>query len=254
MQSIRSEDENYGNISRKRFVEVIKSFEENGYNSNSELVIDEKLHLVDGSHRLALALYFAVPRLKVRIVERKEEIYYGKDWFVKSFSNEECKIIEETFLLSEKSWFGSIKGILWPSVADYFDEIVETINDQYEVSNIKDYVFDTEGFREIVYKIYQVDSIAEWKINTKLKHMTPFSPYRIRTFDIGMGNPEFRMKKAVVGVLSNKGAELKDSIRKQYMGRVPGYFSDIIFHTADNFYQSNYMESLFCDEASNKQI
>ena len=254
MQSIRSEDENYGNISRKRFVEVIKSFEENGYNSNSELVIDEKLHLVDGSHRLALALYFAVPRLKVRIVERKEEIYYGKDWFVKSFSSEECKIIEETFLLSEKSWFGSIKGILWPSVADYFDEIVETINDQYEVSNIKDYVFDTEGFREIVYKIYQVDSIAEWKINTKLKHMTPFSPYRIRTFDIGMGNPEFRMKKAGVGVLSNKGAELKDSIRKQYMGRVPGYFSDIIFHTADNFYQSNYMESLFCDEASNKQI
>lgn len=39
MQSIRSEDENYGNISRKRFVEVIKSFEENGYNSNSELVL-----------------------------------------------------------------------------------------------------------------------------------------------------------------------------------------------------------------------
>lgn len=82
--------------------------------------------------------------------------------------------------------------------------------------------------------------------------MRPFSPYRIRIFDIHMNNPEFRMKKAVKGILSDKGAKLKEKIRELYKGKVTGYFSDIIFHTADNFYQSECIEKLFREECAVK--
>ncbi len=252
MQSERAQNVLYGEISLQRFLKLINSYEKNGYKEDSELVIDEKLHLVDGSHRLALAIYFGVARLTVRIVQREDEVFYGKEWFERVFSSKECKIIEKKLFVIEAGWAGSIKGILWPSVAEYFDEIISVIEEQYEVTNINDIEFASNNFERIVYEIYQMDSIAEWKINTKLKYMRPFSPYRIRIFDIHMNNPEFRMKKAVKGILSDKGAKLKEKIRELYKGKVTGYFSDIIFHTADNFYQSECIEKLFREECAVK--
>lgn len=249
MQSQRAQDMSYGKISMQRFIKLIESYEKKGYKENSELIIDEKLHLVDGSHRLALALYFGVTRLTARIVQRDDEVLYGKEWFAGVFSQEECIMIENKLSLIEPEWSGTIKGILWPSVAGYFDEIISVIQEQYVVTNIRDIEFTTEKFEKKVREIYQMDSIAEWKINTKLKYMRPFSPYCIRIFDIHMDNPEFRMKKAVEGILSDKGAKLKENIRERYKGKVTGYFSDIIFHTADNFYQSECIEQMFRENA-----
>lgn len=252
MQSRRAQDGSYGRISMQRFRKLIQSYEKNGYEEDSELIIDERLHLVDGSHRLALAIYFGVARLTVRIVKREDEIFYGREWFAELFSDDECKIIEEKLSVTEAGWSGVIKGILWPSVAEYFDEIINVIREQYPVTNINDIEFAPDEFEKIVHEIYQMDSIAEWKINTKLKYMKPFSPYRIRVFDVYMGNPEFRRKKAVEGILSDKGANLKEKIREIYKGKVSGYFSDVIFHTADNFYQSGCIEKLFSGECAVK--
>lgn len=252
MQNERTQDASYGRISTQRFIKLIESYEKNGYKEDSELIIDERLHLVDGSHRLALAIYFGVARLTVRIVKRENEVFYGKEWFSELLSQEECKMIENKLSFIEVGWFGVIKGILWPSVTAYFDEIIDVIEEQYSVTNIYDIEFAPDEFEKIVHEIYQMDSIAEWKINTKLKYMKPFSPYHIRMFDIHMGNPEFRMKKAVEGILSDKGAKLKEKIRELYKGKVSGYFSDIIFHTADNFYQSECLEKLFFEECAIK--
>lgn len=245
MQSERAKDASYGKISLQRFIKLIESYEKNGYKKESELIIDEGLHLFDGSHRLALAIYFKIARLTVRIVKRETEVFYGKEWFEELFSQEKCNTIEEKLAIIETDWSGTVKGILWPSVATYFDEIVGVIEEQYAVTNINDMVFSADEFEQIVKEIYRMDSIAEWKINTKLKYMRPFSPYYVRLFDIDLGNPEFRMSKAAKGILSDRGAKLKEKIREMYKRRISGYFSDIIFHTADNFYQSARIEKLF---------
>ena len=245
MQSKRAQDDSYGEVSLQRFIRLIQSYETNGYLADSELIIDKELHLVDGSHRLALAIYFGIHRLTVRIVKREDKAVYGKEWFGQFFSDEECRIVQNRLLASEREWTGTIKGILWPSVGEFFDEIVELIGEQYPVTNVNDFMFTPDKFEDIVYEVYEMDSIAEWKINTKLKYMKPFSPYCIRTFDIHMNNPEFRMKKAVEGILSDKGAKLKEKIREIYKEKITGYFSDIIFHTADNFYQSECIEKIF---------
>lgn len=248
MQSERAQDDSYGLVSLQRFIKLIQSYEINGYQADSELIVDKDLYLVDGSHRLALAIYFGVHRLKVRIVKREDEIAYGQEWFKQFFTDKECRIIEKKLLVSEREWTGTIKGILWPSVGEFFDEIVELIREQYPVTNINDFVFTPDKFEKKVYKIYEMDSIAEWKINTKLKYMKPFLPYRVRTFDIHLNNPEFRMKKAIAGILSDKGAKLKEKVREIYKEKISGYFSDIIFHTADNFYQSECIDKIFHED------
>ena len=245
MQSGRGQEVSYGKTSLQEFIELIEACEKNGYKEESELIIDEELYLVDGSQRVALAVYFGITRLTVRIDKREGKDSCGKEWLVGVFSQEECKAIEKRLLLIEGRWTGKIKGILWSSVAEYFDEIIDAIGEQYSVSNINDFVFEWDEFEQIVKEIYRMDSIAEWKINTKLKYMRPFSPYCIRLFDIDLGNPNFRMSKAAKGILSDRGAKLKEKIREMYKSRISGYFSDIIFHTADNFYQSARIEKLF---------
>lgn len=250
MQKLRINDVSYGKISSQRFIELIKSYEKNGYDGKTELIIDNKLQLLDGSHRLALSIYFGVPKLKARIVAR-EEVYYGKEWFLENFSRGECQKIEEKFLEVKTSWIKPIKGILWPSAAEFFDDIIETIRQQYAVSNIKDIVLTSDEFEENVYAVYRLDDIAEWKINTKLSYMKHFSEYRLRTFDIDFGNPQFRVRAAGGGILSDKGARLKEEIRERYKGRVKEYFPDIIFHTADNFLQTQYIQKLFSSKIQN---
>ena len=168
MQNNRICDDSYGRISLQRFIKLIQSYEKNGYDDNSELIVDDKLQLLDGSHRLALAVYFGITQLRVRIVSG-EDIDYGKGWFQKFFSPEECEMIEEKFSGVKKSWMHPIKGILWPNVAEYFDAIIDVIERQYVVTNIKDMKLTSKQFDEMVYEIYRLDDIAEWKINTKLK-------------------------------------------------------------------------------------
>ena len=202
------------------------------------------------ARRLALAIYFGVTKLKARIVS-EEEIYYGKEWFFKNFSCEECQIIEEKLSEIERSWFNPIKGILWPNVEIYFNDIIDTIKQQYTVSNIEDIILNSDEFEEIVYSIYRLDDIAEWKINTKLKYMKHFSTCHIRIFDIDFGNPEFRVKAAGGGILSDKGAKLKEKIRELYKGKVTEYFPDIIFHTADNFLQTRSIEKILGEKVRN---
>ena len=41
-----------------RFRKLIESYENNGYDSSSEIELDSCLHLYDGSHRMAMALYY----------------------------------------------------------------------------------------------------------------------------------------------------------------------------------------------------
>lgn len=238
-------DDTCEKMSVQRFTQLIKSYEKGEYDENSELITDEELQVIDGLHRLALAIYFEVSRLKVRIVQKEEKNYNGKAWFENLFSEEELGIIEEKVLDIEDKCTGTIRGILWPSVANYFDDIINIIRQQYSVSNVHDFVLDLDEFTKLTYDIYRIDSIAKWKINTKLKCMIPFSPYRIRIFDIDMKNPEFRLNNTGERVLSDKGTKLKEKIREIYKEKIIGYFPDIIFHTADNFYQSRYLEKLF---------
>ena len=48
----------------ERFIALIKSFESNGYNG-SPLIMDKTGNIVNGTHRLALLIYFSIPTVNV---------------------------------------------------------------------------------------------------------------------------------------------------------------------------------------------
>ena len=225
-----------------RFQELIKSIKEYGYDENSEIIVDCNLRLIDGAHRVALAIYHNISKVKIRILKKSSDIDYGLKWFEQCFNSEECNLIAEQLEELSKRWFFPIKGILWPTVAPYFQEITELISNQYAVMNIADYELPKEVFQRFVYGVYHIDDIAEWKVLSKLKYFGEKDFYCIRMFDIHMRHPDFRVKKSG-STISRNGEKLKKIIRDKYKNRIE-YFPDIIFHTGDNFFQSEYLDAL----------
>jgi hypothetical protein len=242
MQDARVHD-GYSEIAVKRFAELIESFQEHGYDSDSEIIVDKNLKLMDGSHRMALAIYMGIPYVRIRIQDKIADVDYGMEWFQQQFSKEECEVLHQLEQNLYKKCHLPIKGIIWPAAQAYFDEITKEITGEFNVSYVKDYSFPKSIFPQFAHQIYKIDEIAEWKINMKLEHIGDRDIYKVRILDIDMDYPDFRIKKAGK-TISREGEKLKCLIREKYRDKVENYFTDIIIHTADNYMQSEYIEKI----------
>ena len=85
--------EDYSIYAERRFKELIKSFENEGYDESSEIFVDNELHLIDGAHRLALAVYHEKPKVCIRIFDKKQNVQYGPKWFSNYFNASELELI-----------------------------------------------------------------------------------------------------------------------------------------------------------------
>lgn len=233
----------YARIAINRFKQLIVSVEQYGYDRDSEIIVDKNLRLIDGSHRLALAIYHNILKVRIRVVDRFEEIHYGMEWFSAFVDKRWCDILKHQFENISLNWIYPIKGVIWPTVNSYFEEITEKISEQYEVRHIEDFDFPQEIFDRFVYGIYHVDDIAQWKVKSKIEHFGRQTSYRVRLMDIYIANPDFRIKRTGT-TISRQGEKLKKLIREKYQDKVDNYFHDIIFHSADNYFQSEYMQLL----------
>lgn len=242
----------YEVMAEKRFKDLIASYEENGYNISSEIVLDCNLMLVDGSHRLALALYYGIETISCKIKSSASNIQYDITWFIEhGFSMCEVRVIEEKCKeLLEKNT-GEVACVLWPPVEKYYDEITEKLSFLHEVVSVKDYTFADETFKRAVKGIYSSDDIADWKIEKKISGMKCYGK-TIRIIGLRVKKPRFRLKMTNGHTLSVEGENIKRIIRNAYKGKITNYFHDIIIHTGDNYGQSQVVLSLLEDHFSLK--
>ena len=96
----------YSEISVNRYKALIRSFEQRGYDSRSEIIVDSNLGLINGAHRVALAIYYKIPNVKLRIENGTKDIRFGMEWFQQYFCSEECKILEEKLKGISMNWQG----------------------------------------------------------------------------------------------------------------------------------------------------
>ncbi|MCQ2959525.1 MAG: hypothetical protein MJ198_04970 [Bacteroidales bacterium] len=61
----------------KEFKDLLESVKKNGYDRNSQLIVDKELYLVNGTHRMALALYNNVSEITVEYWNRKNIVEKG---------------------------------------------------------------------------------------------------------------------------------------------------------------------------------
>jgi hypothetical protein len=245
MQSKRISPQ-YSDIAVSKFKELILSWSEVGYKKESKIVCDNNLQLIDGSHRLALSIYFNNEFLNCKVYPWSETINYGIDWFLENdFSLDDMNLIQAKYNEVYNRYSNTISCVLWPPVFPYFDEITELIKYKYSVSNIKDLTFKDETFERAVKGIYYLDDISDTKIDKKIEYMKDFYPKTIRIMNVKFDDPQFRLKAFNNSTISKEGEILKKIIRNNYKLKIDNYFHDIIVHTGDNFKQSEFISHLF---------
>lgn len=89
----------YESHNENRFIDLIKSFEDKGYDASSKIETDKKLRLYDGSHRLALAIYYDIRKVAVQMSYTDHgNRNFGLKWFIDNeFSEIEISRIRNRF-------------------------------------------------------------------------------------------------------------------------------------------------------------
>ena len=238
---------NYGEEAIVNFKKLIKNWEENDYDQKSCIEVNKNIKLLDGSHRLAMALYYKLKDISIRVYMDENNPEYNIEWFLENdFTKDEINCIVEKYneIIDIYNNGIEISGILWSPAVNYFDEIIEKIKLLYHVKEVKDIEFSDETYARMVKAIYSIDDIDDWKVEKKIEYMNNFSPKKIRYFSIHIEKPKFRFKQANYNTILTQGEKLKQIIRNCYRDKIDNYFYDIIFHTSDNTKQCEYISKL----------
>lgn len=231
-----------------RFKELIESYEKHGYDAQSEIMLDCNLHLIDGSHRMALALYYKYWNISCAVMPYELEVKYGMKTFVEyGFTRQEIALIQSRYEALKNEIHVPFVCTLWSPAAPYFDEIIERLSLVCEIIDFHDFVFDEFNYAQMVRKIYSVDDIEKWKIEKKLEHMHPdeqSGAWPMRVVRLKMDKPRFRRKGSTQNTLSMEGEDLKRMMRNGFKEKVDDYFYDTIIHIGDNYRQNEFISYL----------
>ena len=222
-----------------KFKELILDIKQNGFDECSLIPVDKNQALIDGSHRLAAALYFGAKMVPLKLNRYKFNTDYSLNWFKKNdFSNEEISLIEnkKNEIFYKNGIYFQI--ILWPPMQEYFDEIEEDIKRKYKVLNSYEIDFkNSDTFKNFVFSVYESDDIEAWKIEKKLEGFNNYSSI-VKVIEIEIVNPRFRRKSLNNHDISQEVEAIKKEYRSKYSKKIKNYFYDIIMHIGDNYHHT----------------
>ena len=243
MQNARIGD-GYSKEAVAKFKELIQSYKRNGYDKNSFIILDKNLTIIDGSHRIAMALYYNYSNITALILNKEVNVNYSFDWFMKNnFSYDEVKLINKTGNELRRNILTPFSCIVWAPAVEFYAEITKDLSMFGDVLSVKKTVYSSEEYKNVVKTIYAIDDIESWKIDKKLEYMAKYKSELI-SIDLLIDNPDYRIKTKTGLPLSRVGEYVKAAIREKYAKRINDYYFDIILHIGDNLYQSCYMRDV----------
>ncbi len=239
----------------ERFKNLIDSYQKDGYDETSEIELDNNLNLIDGSHRMALALYNEEGFISCKVRPFKLEVNYGIEWFiVNGFTQEEIMILREKYKELHSKLIVPFTCTIWPPAQAYFEEISENLSLYGRVTEVEDFELTPHNFKALTKGIYHVDDIENWKIEKKLQMMGCTESMKVRMVQLQLEEPSFRLKQTNNKTLSKQCEVIKQVIRGAYKGKVDNYFHDTILHIGDNFYQNEHIYKLFTTKLDIKSV
>ncbi len=220
--------------SEDQYRHLIESVATNGFDVDSEVEIDTLGNIIDGAHRVSLALYFKEKEISVRFSHVSKEGNYSIKWFEKhGFEPDQILLIKKKFTEIFQTWGMFFYIIIWPPVQDYFNTIEKDLAKSFKIISSKTYQM-TDCFDDFTREIYAIDDIERWKIERKIYAMQPY-PKVVHIITIEIPDPKFRKKSLNNHDLSMVCEDLKKKYRDIYSPKVPNYIYDIIIHTGDNY-------------------
>lgn len=226
-------DENY----EIRFKKLINTFIEDGKIIKKPILINRYGEIVDGTHRLALALFFGIDNVKIAHSHNLYNcrFYYGNKWFCnRIFSETEIGLIEDRFVkIMEEYNVNKFHAFIWPPAIDHIKKIKALMN-LYECKFIfeKKIQFNSKDqFSDFVNKLYEFDDTPQWKVDKKIAIMNRYDPI---VYSITFCKKVKKMRSLAERIIYDEIADMKNVIRNIIMKYIDDYFYDIVLHMTDS--------------------
>lgn len=238
----------------ERFKALIESYEKNGYDENSCIIVDKNLQLIDGSHRMALGLYYGMMTIKALIIDTEHPVDYSIDWFfTHGFSNDEIDKIIQKAAEIKCALNQTFSCIIWAPAVTMKEQILRDLQYFATINKVQEFHYKKGEYDNVVRALYAIDDIEKWKIEKKIEYMNGYSGDLIAV-ELQYEAPLLRIKKSSNLPISTHGERIKKVIRTKYSKLIDNYFYDIILHIGDNYAQSEYMKKVLYNDVNSRDF
>lgn len=238
----------------KRFELLISKIVRDGFSDEYPIKVDRKLTIIDGSHRLALAILLEKKFLKVEMINESHQRdydlgYFWSNGFDKSDIEKISWGIEEVLKGCEKYHY----CIIWPPAADYFDDIISDFTHDgfhaIEVMSQDELSLPKLEAERFIRAIYSTDDISLERLNTKIKYLnasmsSDTTHFVFKILKLKFDDCRFKVKGLTGQPQNIRAIEIKGTIRNRYKNKILNYEHDVICHVSDNHLQNIYLSDI----------
>ena len=218
----------------KSFNILIASMRTAGFDRNYPIPVSTQNGIIlDGSHRLACALFFDIHPY-VEFIEGRKGNIWDYWWFEQhGFSKRELDLMLRTYI--ELKPQNVIAIILWGPVKKYWAEIQSYISAFHKIIAARDFLFDRKMLASIVYDIYAFEDGLKVSdaVRRKVALLQNYTP-EIRLILAEVEEPECVVNNG--RSVCKQALTLKRNVRHQFGSILPSSLHDsyLIIHTSDN--------------------
>lgn len=143
------------------FEKLIDDIRKNGFNEKSQpIFVDEKYHILDGAHRVAICLYFNIEVPVVVLPVKGEYNLHDQQYFENSmFDQEYLDLIIQYYLKLTAQNILCLN--IWPSAIGHEEELKRIINNDFEILYKKQVDLNENGAFYYLAQIYKEYSWAQ---------------------------------------------------------------------------------------------
>lgn len=227
----------WGHQNYKSYLNLMESVKKNGLLPQNPISINKHGKLIDGSHRLALAILNNIDNVPIKLLNSKLHSEYPIEFFTDPiFDQHLVALLSKTAKKVFIDRGSAIKIVVWPLLHTYFGEITSYVESKYSL--LKHEIIEINNFENFIRDVYKSDDIEEWKIYMKLSRLLEVKSSLILVLEIQSEQANYRTKHRNNHYLDSNAALIKADLRNRYSKYINDYVYDISLHGADNPMQS----------------
>jgi hypothetical protein len=148
----------YGNkynktLGNEKFKNLIESYKTNGYDERSAIIVNKNYRILDGTHRLALNIYYKMDTINVCVISRSAKTINSTNWYYKiGMKTVDIKRILARYKEIKNGYkVHDFVAILQTEAASYYDSITDDMKILCKVERYEDVINDDNYIQRIIY-------------------------------------------------------------------------------------------------------
>lgn len=261
MQMNRIKEKQFKNMKYEKcwfdFVKLIEKFEDKDYRYCYPIRFNKESRLINGSHRVALAMYKKISVISyiysVDVNELGASCFYGLDWFEKNgFLDRELELMEKRCFIIQNENYDDLYCCVWCPAVEMVGKIERIIHDLLSPILVKKknlFFVNDNDCESFIRQIYEEDTMSEERLKQKISDILTFSRERkVIMLQIKLCFADSEKYKAYY--LHRKDAldiitTFKQKVRKILLNEMKDYYYDNAFHCGVSFGENIHLQRIW---------